>query len=90
MNTVHFPASGSTSMPRRLRTRSAKTPHPLLWVSGAFAIAILVFTVALIAGKLLTRDAIAVEIAVEIEPAVIDPFHQHKLDAKQEALPAQF
>ncbi len=86
MNTVHLPASGSTSMPRRLRTRSAKTPHPLLWVSGAFAVAILVFTVALLAAKLLPSDAIA----LEIEPAVIDPYYQQKLDAKQETLPAQF
>ena len=76
MNTVHFPASGSTSIPKGVRTRSAKTPHPLLWVSGAFAIAISVFAVALIAGNLLPSDLTA----VEIEPAVIDPFNQQKLD----------
>ena len=86
MNTAYFPVSGSTSVPQGLRTRFAKTPHPLLWVSGAIAIAIIVFTVALIAGKLLTSDAIA----LEIEPAVIDPFYQQKLDAKHEELPAQF
>lgn len=86
MNTVHLPAFGSISMPKGWRTRPAKTPHPLLWVSGAVAIAVIVFAVTLIAGKLLQSDVIA----VEIEPAVIDLFYQQKLDAKQEELVAQF
>ena len=86
MNTAHFPAAAASSIPRRLRTRSASTPHPLLWVSGALALIIIVFTVALIAGRVLGGDAIA----LEIEPAVIDPFHQQKVEAKQEELPAQF
>lgn len=86
MNTAHFPAAVASSIPRRLRTRSARTPHPLLWVSGALAIVIIVFTVALIAGRLLGGDAIA----LEIEPAVLDPFYQHKVDAQVAELPAQF
>ena len=86
MNTAHFPAAAESSVPRRLRTRSARTPHPLLWVSAALAIVFIVFTVALIAGRLLPADAIA----VEIEPAVIDPFYQRKVDAQVAELPAQF
>ena len=86
MNTAHFPAAETSSGPRRLRTRSAKTAHPLLWVSGALAIVFIVFTIALIAGKMLPGDVIA----VEIEPAAIDPFYQRKVDAQVAELPAQF
>lgn len=86
MNTLHFPSFQSISTPKGWRTRSAKRPDSLLWWSGAFAAAVTVFAVALIAGNLQPGNMIA----VEIEPAVIDPFLQHKLDAKQEELPAQF
>ena len=86
MSTFRFPSIGSTPMPKGLRTRSAKTPHPLLWVSCAFAIAVIVFAIALIAGRLLPIDAMA----VEIEPAVVDPFLQQKLDAKHDEQTAQY
>lgn len=76
MSTFRFPLIGSTPMPRGLRTRSAKTPHPLLWVSGAFAISMIVFAGALVAGTLMPTDLTA----VEIEPGVIDPFNQQNLD----------
>ena len=86
MNTFEFPAHHESTRPRRLRPHSAKTPHPLLWIAGALALAVIVFTVALVLGQLLTHEASA----VEIEPAVLDPFYQQKLDAKQEELPPQF
>lgn len=86
MDTLEFSASDESSRPRRLRTRSTKTPHPLLWIAGALGLAVIVFTVALVLGQLLTHDAVA----VEIEPAVLDPFYQQKVDARQEELPAQF
>ena len=76
MKTFRFPSIGSLPMPEGLHTRFRKTPHPLLWVSGALAIATIVFAVALIAGTLMPSDMIA----IEIEPAVIDPFAQQNLE----------
>ena len=73
MNTDHIPASGSASTPKRVRDHSAKKrlPQLWLWVSVAIAIAIVVIvSVAQIA------DTQPIELAVEIEPAVLDPFDQ--------------
>lgn len=87
MNTLDFLAGSESTRPRRLRTRSARSPHPLLWIAGALGLAVLVFTAALVLGRLLLpNDAVA----VQIEPAVQDPFYRQKVDAKQDELPAQF
>jgi hypothetical protein len=87
MNTVDLLAGSTSTRPRRLHARSAGAPHPLLWIAGAVGLAVLVFTVALVLGRLLLpNDAVA----VQITPPVQDPFYQQKLDAKQEELPAQF
>lgn len=87
MNTLNFPAFRSISMPGGVGLRTAKVPHLPLWWVGGIAISGLVVTVALIAGTLLTSEEV---VAVELRPAVIDPFLQQKLDAKHEDLPAQF
>ena len=74
------------SIPRRFRVRKASAGRPLLWVSGVLACATVLFTVVLIAGRLLSHDAVALEIAAPER----DPFYQQKLDARMEELPAQF
>ena len=78
MNTAHVPAVESTRTPKDLHTDSAKTPHPLLWVSGAFAIALIVYAVAEIAGVLPPSDVSS----TEVEPAVVSPFSQVTPNAK--------
>lgn len=86
MNTLQFPAGSGTTIPRRFRVHQAWVVHPLLWASGVLAGAAVIFTVVLVAGKLLLQDAVALEIA----PPEPDPFYQQKRDARVEELPAQF
>lgn len=86
MNTLHLPAGPHSSIPRRFRVRKASADRPLLWISGVLAGATVLFTVALIAGKLLSHDAVALEIPAPER----DPFYQQKVDAKVHELPAQF
>ena len=84
---VYFPTSARpTSAPRRIRARTSPSRNPLLWVSGVLASATVIFTIALVAAKLLSQDAVALEIA----PPEPDPFYQQKLDAIVQELPAQF
>lgn len=86
MNTLPLPTRAHSTIPRRLRNRPARTQHPLLWISGALALAVIIFTVLLVGAKLLSGDAVALEIA----PPSPDPFYQQKVDARIEELPAQF
>ena len=46
----------------------------------------IVFSVVLVAARLLSHDAVALE-APQVQP---DPFYQQKLDANADELPAQF
>lgn len=83
-------------------SRRKQSPHPLLWLSGALAAAIVVFALALGVGKALFPDAVALELAPATGAAPVqhalaanlpqadDPFYQRKRDAKQEELPTQF
>lgn len=87
MNTLDFPAGiARPTSPRRIRARPSASRQPLLWISSVLAGATVLFTVVLIAGKLLSHDAVA----LEITPVSVDPFYQQKVDAKIEELPAQF
>jgi len=83
MTTLLFPAGARPVSPRHaVPARPAPAPHPLLWVSTFLAAA----TVALVATRLLSHEAVALE-ARQVQP---DPFYQQKLDAKADELPAQF
>ena len=73
MNTDHIPASGSTSMPKGVRNHSAKKPLPQRWVWVSVAIAIAIAVIVCVAQ---IADTPPIEVAVEIEPAVLDPFNQ--------------
>ena len=86
MNTLELPVAAHLPSLRRLRARPSHVREPLLWISGVLAGATIIFTVVLIAGKLLSQDAVALEIA----PVQPDPFYQQKIDARVEELPAQF
>lgn len=87
MTTLLFPAGARSVSPRHAApARPAPAPHPLLWISTCLAAATVVFSVALVATRLLSHDAVAQE-ARQVEP---DPFYQQKLDAKADELPAQF
>ena len=76
MNSFLFPATESSSTSSDVGTRSTQTPHPWLWLGAAFAFAIFVFAVAVVVGTLLPADLTV----VEIEPGVIDPFSQQKME----------
>lgn len=87
MSTLLFPAGArSVSSRHAAAARPAPAPHPLLWVSAVLAAATVLFSVVLVAAKLLSHDAVALE-APQLQP---DPFYQQKLDAKADELPAQF
>lgn len=88
MNTLQLHTRAQGTIPRHLRIRSGRTHHPLLWISGALALAVIIFTVLLIAAKLLSGNAVALEAAPPSSPP--DPFYQQKVDARIEELPAQF
>ena len=87
MNTLSFPTGARTASARHAApARPAPAPHPLLWVSTVLAAATVIFSVVLVAAKLLSNDAVALEVP-RLQP---DPFYQQKLDAKADELPAQF
>ena len=87
MSTLLFPIGARNVSPRHaVPARAAPVPHPLLWVSTVLAAATVLFSVVLVAAKLLSYDAVALE-APHVQP---DPFYQQKLDAKADELPAQF
>ena len=87
MSTLLFPIGARTIHPRHAApARRARASHPLLWISTVLAAATVIFSIALVATKLLSHDAVALE-APQVQP---DPFYQQKLDAKADELPAQF
>ena len=84
---VYIPSSVRPSPGlRRIQARRPASHHPLLWIAGVLAAATILCAMVLIAARLLSHEAVAVEVA----PAQPDPFYQRKVDAKVEELPAQF
>ena len=71
MITVHIPPSGSPSIPKEVQTYSATKPPPLLWVWASIGIALVV--ILFVAQR---ADTLPIDLAVEIEPAVLNPFNQ--------------
>lgn len=101
MYTVHSPGWAGSASRSRHPIRPVQTRHLLLWAGGALLACVVAFMLALLFGKVMFHDAVALELApgssVPLQqasassgPAAQDPFYQQKLDAKAEELPAQF
>lgn len=73
MTTDHVSTSGSISTPQGVRDNSAKKQPPKLWVWVSIAIAIATVVIVCVAQIV---DTSPIELAVEIEPALLDPFNQ--------------
>ena len=85
MHTVHLLTTGSISILKGVRTHFAKKKHSWLLLRCAFAMVIISSVIAIISETVLPNDVIA----LKIEPAVIDPFLQPKVDTRLEVQMAQ-
>lgn len=84
---VYVPTSVKPpTVARRFRARPSPSRRPLLWMTGVLAAAMVLFTAVLIAARLMSQDAVALEPRTP-EP---DPFYRQKADATAQELPAQF
>lgn len=101
MTTLHFPHWAKSAKSVSDRVRPVEVREVLLWAGAALGTCAVVFMLVLGPGKAMFREAVSLELAPSSNgmllqgwtasaAAIEDSFHQKKLDAKAEELPAQF